>query len=436
MSLLKKIFFCLLLSSFLIGGSLKAQTVKVIPVGKAWANNSVNAVIFRKNSLVSYKNYQFIAYYNETGNVVLGKRKLGSKNWELKTTDLKGNVTDAHNCISIMVDGKGYLHIAWDHHNHPLHYAKSKSPLSLELDAPTSMTGETEKSVSYPEFYRMPNGNLLFFYRNGASGKGNLVVKSYDISTSKWSMLHENLIDGEGKRSAYWQAFVDAKSNIHISWVWRESADVASNHDMAYACSKDGGKTWQKTSGEKYQLPINASNAEYACKIPQNSELINQTSMVADQAGNPYIATYFRPEGSNVPQYHLIHFDGKWHTQSLGFRTQAFSLSGMGTKKIPIARPQLVAWSAKGKLSAMVVFRDEERGSKASVAVNSDLNHTKWQVKDLTNTYVGSWEPSFDTELWKSKQQLHLFVQPVEQADGEGKTNTPPQLVQVFEVKL
>jgi hypothetical protein len=53
--------------------------------------------------------------------------------------------------------------------------------------------------VSYPEFYRMPNGNLLFFYRNGASGKGNLVVKSYDISTSKWSMLHENLIDGEGK---------------------------------------------------------------------------------------------------------------------------------------------------------------------------------------------------------------------------------------------
>jgi Neuraminidase (sialidase) len=57
---------------------------------------------------------------------------------------------------------------------------------------------------------------------------------------------------------------------------------------MAYACSKDGGKTWQKTSGEKYQLPINASNAEYACKIPQNSELINQTSMVADQAGNPH----------------------------------------------------------------------------------------------------------------------------------------------------
>jgi hypothetical protein len=126
MSFLKKSFFCLLLSNFLIVGSLLAQKVKTIPVGKAWANNSVNAVIFRKNSLVSYKDYQFIAYYNETGNVVLGKRKLTSKYWELKTTELKGNVSDAHNCISIMVDGKGYLHIAWDHHNHPLHYAKVK----------------------------------------------------------------------------------------------------------------------------------------------------------------------------------------------------------------------------------------------------------------------------------------------------------------------
>ena len=49
----------------------------------------------------------------------------------------------------------------------------------------------------------------------------------------------------EGKRNAYWQACVGANGAIHLSWVWRESASVESNHDMAYACSKDGGKTWQ-----------------------------------------------------------------------------------------------------------------------------------------------------------------------------------------------
>ncbi|MGO8055575.1 BNR-4 repeat-containing protein, partial [Rhizobium leguminosarum] len=61
-------------------------------------------------------------------------------------------------------------------------------------------------------------------------------------------------------------------------------------HDICYARSKDGGKTWEKSSGEKYQSPITAANAEYALRIPQKSELINQTSMFADAQGNPYIA--------------------------------------------------------------------------------------------------------------------------------------------------
>ena len=34
--------------------------------------------------------------------------------------------------------------------------------------------------------------------------------------------------------------------------------------------------TWYKANGKKYDLPIRLGNAEYACRIPQNSELINQ----------------------------------------------------------------------------------------------------------------------------------------------------------------
>ena len=54
------------------------------------------------------------------------------------------------------------------------------------------------------------------------------------------------------------------------------------------------GVTWYKSSGEQYELPIQIVNAEYACRLPQNCELINQTSMSADAEGNPYIATYWR----------------------------------------------------------------------------------------------------------------------------------------------
>ena len=79
---------------------------------------------------------------------------------------------------------------------------------------------------------------------------------------------------------------------------------------MGYAKSTDGGKTWQKPNGEQYRLPITADNAEYAARIPQRHELINTTSMCADAAGRPYIATFWRPQGTKVPQYHLIYYDG------------------------------------------------------------------------------------------------------------------------------
>ncbi|MEJ7767206.1 MAG: BNR repeat-containing protein [Chitinophagaceae bacterium] len=412
------------------------KDVKLVPVAKGWANTSVNAVVFRKNALVSHNGVQYIAFYDNESFVVLGKRKNGSKSWTLKRTDYKGNASDAHNVISIMVDGHGYLHMAWDHHNNKLHYSRSLEPGSLELGQEMPMTGKVEARVSYPEFYRMPDGNLVFFYRNGGSGQGNLVINKYDIQTEKWVQLHSNFIDGEEQRSAYWQACVDVKGTIHLSWVWRETPDVSSNHDICYARSTDGGITWESSTGARYQLPITAATAEYACKIPQKSELINQTSMFADASGRPYIATYWRAEGSAIPQYFVVYnSDEQWKTTSLGFRQTAFSLSGAGTKRIPISRPQIIAWQAGKSLAATMIFRDSERGNKVSAATCTNLAKGVWRIKDLTQTGVGSWEPSYDTELWKEKGMLNLFIEEVEQVDAEGKADVPPTMVQVLEWK-
>ncbi len=430
--------FCICYScGFVPVASAQQAAVKMVPVDSGWAANSVNTVVFRKNSLVSYKDTQFIAFYNPQRFVVLGKRKLGTDKWLLQTTAYQGNTDDAHNCISIMADGKGFLHLAWDHHNNQLHYVRSIAPFSLQMTAAMPMTSLHENRVSYPEFYRVANGNLLFFYRDGGSGQGNLVMNTYDVPTGKWTQLQSNLIDGEGKRNAYWQACTDARGTIHISWVWRESPDVASNHDLCYACSKDGGLTWQKSTGEKYRLPITAASAEYACTIPQRSELINQTSMVADAAGNAYIATYWRDSGQTIPQYHIVYNTGNgWQVNNLLFRKTAFSLSGAGTKRIPVARPQIVAWQTGKNLAAAVIFRDEERGNKVSIAVNRNIPSGRWNISDLSAETVDQWEPTYDTELWKTGNLLHLFVQRVVQADAEGKTATPPQLIQVLECDI
>src|SRR5690606_24741413 len=145
----------------------------------------------------------------------------------------------------------------------------------------------------------------------------------------------------------------------HISWTWRESPDVASNHDVLYARSTDGGRSWERSDGERYTLPITAERAEVAWPVPQGSELINQTSMAVDSWGRPSVATYWRAEGEEVPQFRLVWRDeGGWRMNNIGERTLAFRLSGGGTKRIPISRPQVVAGN-DGALH--VVFRDEER---------------------------------------------------------------------------
>lgn len=416
----------------LCGISSCTKPPRLVEVDKGYSSTSVNTTIFRNSSLASFEGKQYIAYYDAEGWMVIGSRLLNEDTWTLKRSQYKGNVKDAHNVISLMVDGEGYLHVAFDHHGHPLNYCRSVAPHSLELGDKESMTGVDEKDVTYPEFYRLANGDLLFAYRSGASGRGNLVLNRYSLETRQWERVQDILIDGENLRNAYWQLYVDAKGTIHLSWVWRETWLVETNHDLCYARSFDGGETWYKTTGEIYELPIRLDNAEYACRIPQNSELINQTSMSTDAEGNPFIATYWRDQDSDIPQYRLVWFDGKqWQSQQVSNRTTPFSLKGGGTKMIPISRPRMVV----DKNEAYYIFRDEERGSKVSMYYTKNMKEGKWEVKDLTEFAVNAWEPSHDSELWKSDKKLHLFVQDTRQGDGERQMQTEPQMVYVLEIK-
>lgn len=224
---------------------------------------------------------------------------------------------------------------------------------------------------------------------------------------------------------------IDKYGTLHLSWIWRDSWDVATNHDVCYAKSTDRGKNWLKSTGEKYKIPINAKTAEYAAKIRQGSGLINQTSMYADFMGNPYISSYWVPEGSRVPQYFLVYIKGNtWKRKQNSDRKTAFSLSGGGTKRIPISRPQIIVDKTD---NFYLIYRDIEHGHRVSVAICNNLEDNIWKPKDLTSFAVGQWEPTYDTELWKSENKLHIFIQNTGQGDEENAENIQPQIVSVLE---
>lgn len=426
LSAIAAVFFTAM-AAFAAEPTLHANLSKIAP---GYSATSVNTAVFRANSVVSHGKWQYVAYYNPEGYVTIARRRHGSHKWEIKRSQHKGNVKDAHNVISIGIDGKGVLHASFDHHGHPLRYCRSVRPGSIELGPLEPMTGINENNVTYPEFYTLPSGDMLFVFRSGHSGGGDMVINRYDTKKGSWSRVHDVLLDGEGQRNAYWQLCLGDDGALHLSWVWRETWMVETNHDLCYAKSLDNGLTWQRSDGTPYTLPITMKTAEIAWHIPQKSELINQTSMAANADGRPVIATYWREQGDSVPQFRIVEHDGiRWKMQQVGNRTTPFSLAGGGTKMIPISRPRI----ALDGNDIYYIFRDSERGSRVTVAFcpgGSD----KWTFNDLTLFSVGAWEPSFDTTLWRDNHRLSIYVQNSGQGDGERTTATAPQPVYVLDV--
>ena len=162
-------------------------------------STSINGRPFQKDGIASLNGYQYIAYYDGERHVCLSRRKLPSGNWEtLRFPDYYFESNDAHNVVSMGIcPNDGTIHLAFDHHVHPLHYRVSKKGLathpeteewSVESFGP--IVSELEKckpiKITYPKFWVTPEGNLQFNYRIGGSGNGDRMLVDYNAVTGKW----------------------------------------------------------------------------------------------------------------------------------------------------------------------------------------------------------------------------------------------------------
>lgn len=407
--------------------------VKIIQIQQAWAKNSINMVPFRREAITTSGENQYVTFYNKKGQVIIAKRKHITRKWQFGYPGFSGNVVDAHNSISFILDTNGYIHLSWDHHSSPLRYSRSSEPGNLTYFArETSMLGQNENRVTYPQFFKSDEGSTLYFlYRNGRSGAGDIFLNRYNVKKKEWLSVAAPLISGEGKRSAYTDGLaIDKKGVLHISWIWRETNNVASNHDICYARSSDGGKTWTDSNGRVYELPITINNAETILRVPMKNNLMNQGSIEVNTNGNPYIVNYWN-DTNGIPQYYLIwHDKGKWHKTKISNRKTRFNLDGGGTKKVPISRPSIAIAQDS---TVHVIFRDVERGNRISVASSKNKNYKKWIYYDLTSFSVKQWEPNYDRIFWRKSGKLHILGQRVGQGDGESLENIEPTSLFIVE---
>src|SRR5688572_3749256 len=159
--------------------------------------NTANGVIFGQG-LVSHQHqgqwWQYAAWYGANRKVRVA-RKDPAGVWEVLTLDHALPTTDSHNSIALGIStGDLRLHLAAGSHTGPVAYTRTipgglTAPWNLanwSTPDPT-LGGTVVGSLTYPTFTSLPNGDLLFWYRNGPSGGGRMRMAVYVNST--WTVV-------------------------------------------------------------------------------------------------------------------------------------------------------------------------------------------------------------------------------------------------------
>ena len=226
-----------------------------------YAGSATNSIAFIQDNLITVGGQQFIAYYGQHATdsghannrrVLIARRNSDESLWEVFPTGFvitSAEINNTHCVISFAIDGDGYLHISWGMHATvhgliPPRYAKSTA--SVLGAAPIAMvagqmTGQ-EAVVTYPKYLTLPDGDVMFLFREGGSGSGDWYLNRYDTTTSTWSPVHAN---GSGAPQPFMKGNGDSPSNcfypdrmtlgpngmLHLAGPFRNSAaNFQSNH--------------------------------------------------------------------------------------------------------------------------------------------------------------------------------------------------------------
>lgn len=279
------------------GADFQQPTPDSLIIDHVWSGHPVGF------ALLTEPPHQFLAYYDSSRAMVVKYRQLGSTDWDKKVLpETLG--WDSHNYISMALDGKGHLHLSGNIHADPLVYFQAGRPYDIQsLERRDSLIGNLENRTTYPRFFSDPNGDLIFTYRDGGSGNGNQIYNRYDPDTGTWSrLLDQPLTDGQGLMNAYLRGpDLGPDGYYHLIWVWRDTPDAATNHDISYARSKDL-INWEQSDGSPQPLPITIDNCEIVDPVPPSGGMIN---------GN--VAIGFDPDDQPIISYHK--FDSEGNTQ-------------------------------------------------------------------------------------------------------------------------
>jgi len=300
----------------------KTESIEqVIFIDSVWAGHPVDFCLY------THKNRQYIAYYNANRNMVVGQRDLNDDKFKLYTMPVTLRKTalgtstvlgwDGHNYVTIGIDREDYLHLSENVHCQPLTYFRSTKPNDISsLEQIYEMVdAKEEKRTTYPHFMLTGDDELLYHYRNGCSGSGNELYNIYDSESKTWNrFLDTPLTDGKGMMNAYQsQPLLMNDGWYHLYWVWRDTPDYSTNHDLSYMKSPDL-KNWFDALGSPIELPATIDKRSLIVDpIPVKGGIINLAAkLILDNKRNPVFVYHKYDSAGNIQLYSAHIEENKW----------------------------------------------------------------------------------------------------------------------------
>jgi hypothetical protein len=285
--------------------------VKETLIDSVWAANRVWFALQTVGDL------QFVAYYDKNRMMTVASRKIGDDSWKKKTLPNKLR-WDSHNSVAMGIDAKGYIHVAGNMHADPLNYFRSKKPYDVSsMVELNKLIGIDEESVTYPKFFYNKEGDLLFSYRSGSCGNGNILVNRFIPEQEKWERyLKKSLFEGVGEsddRAAYHKFVKDSEGNFHFIWIWRWTPHVETSHQICYATTSDL-MNWKNAAGETVSLPFRPDNDKLIVDgAPSKGGMHNSRYQIILTPDNEPVVGYVKYDEDELTQFYLARFvDNQW----------------------------------------------------------------------------------------------------------------------------
>ena len=257
------------------------------------SNGQPNFVGSMGAAVITYKDYQYAAYYSErdqvSGTDIYGELVIARRNvdpvgsWEYSTLQgYRVMSEDTHNRIEMAIsEGDGVIHLSFDHHNtRGINYARSATGVAehpsntvwddsiFTYQRALGLGNPGQFSVTYPALTSFPGGNLILYIRHGHANGGHMLLSRYDANSSQWASSglissRDGTYNGnESERGLYTADGMKVSPNgdLHVAWVFREepvncnpgtSNGLDCNHGLYYAVSEDEGQTWSNSTGQQ-----------------------------------------------------------------------------------------------------------------------------------------------------------------------------------------